>query len=57
MVYTQKDVNAYLRKINANDRDQYFVPLLAKRVIYRMLDVSLRYRYRREEQKAKRYRN
>jgi hypothetical protein len=53
MVYTQKDVNAYLRKINANDRDQYFVPLLATRVIYRMLEeLSLCYRYRREEQKA-----
>ncbi|RYD58705.1 MAG: hypothetical protein EOP56_03710 [Sphingobacteriales bacterium] len=53
MVYTQKDVNAYLRKINANDREQYFVPLLAKRVIYKMLEeLSLCYRYRREEQKA-----
>jgi hypothetical protein len=53
MVYTQKDVNAYLRKINANERDQYFVPLLAKRVIYKMLEeLSLCYRYRREEQKA-----
>lgn len=53
MVYTQKDVNAYLRKINASDKDQYFVPLLARRVIYKMLEeLSLCYRYRREEQKA-----
>lgn len=53
MVYTQKDVNAYLRKINAKEKEQYFVPLLAKRIIYKMLqELSLCYRYRREEQKA-----
>lgn len=53
MVYTQKDVDAYLRKINANDREQYFVPLLQKRIIFKMLEeLSLCYRYRREEQKA-----
>ena len=53
MVYTQKDVDAYLRKINARDREQYFTPLLAKRVIYKMLEeLNLCYKYRREEQKA-----
>lgn len=53
MVYTQKDVDAYLKKINATDREQYFAPLLTKRVIYKMLEeLSLCYRYRREEQKA-----
>lgn len=52
-VYTQKDVDAYLRKINANERDQYFTPLLAKRVIYKMLEeLALCYRYKREDEKA-----
>jgi hypothetical protein len=53
MVYTQKDVDAYLKKVNAADRELYFNPLLTKRVIYKMLEeLSLCYRYRREEQKA-----
>jgi hypothetical protein len=53
MVYTQKDVDAYLRKINASDRDQYFAPILAKRVIYKMLEeLALCYRYKREDEKA-----
>ncbi len=53
MVYTQKDVDVYLRKINANDRDQYFTPILARRVIYKMLEeLALCYRYKREEEKA-----
>ncbi|OJW84896.1 MAG: hypothetical protein BGO69_10140 [Bacteroidetes bacterium 46-16] len=53
MIYTQKDVDTYLRKINAHDRDQYFTPLLSKRVIFKMLEeLSLCYRYKREEAKA-----
>ena len=53
MVYTQKDVDAYLRKINATDREQYFTPQLAKRVIYKMLEeLNLCYKYKREEDKA-----
>lgn len=53
MVYTQKDVDSYLRKINANDRDLYYTPLPVKRIIYKMMEeLSLCYRYRREEQKA-----
>ncbi len=53
MVYTQKDVDAYLRKLNAADREQYFTPLLTRKVIYKMLEeLSLCYRYRRDEQKA-----
>jgi regulator of sirC expression with transglutaminase-like and TPR domain len=53
MIYTQKDVDTYLRKINANDREQYFAPLLSKRVIFKMLEeLSLCYRYKREEEKA-----
>ena len=53
MVYTQKDVDVYLRKINANDRNQYFTPILARRVIYKMLEeLALCYRYKREDEKA-----
>lgn len=53
MVYTQKDVDVYLKKISAANKDEYFVPLLARRIIYKMLEeLSLCYRYRREEQKA-----
>jgi hypothetical protein len=53
MVYTQKDVDAYLKKLNATDREEYFTPLLTKRVIYKMLEeLALCYRYMREEAKA-----
>lgn len=53
MVYTQKDVDSYLRKINATDKELYFTPLLSKRIIFKMLEeLSLCYRYKREEQKA-----
>ncbi|MBL7718483.1 MAG: hypothetical protein JNL72_06595 [Flavipsychrobacter sp.] len=53
MVYTQKDVDTYLRKINATDRESYFAPLSSKRVIFKMLEeLALCYRYKREEQKA-----
>jgi hypothetical protein len=53
MVYTQQDVNTYLKKINANDKDQYFKPLDAKRVVYKMLEeLVLCYRYKREDDKA-----
>jgi hypothetical protein len=52
-VYTQKDVDTYLKKINANDRDSYFTPLLSKRIIYKMLEeLCLCYKYTRDEQKA-----
>ena len=53
MVYTQQDVDAYLRKINADDPDIYFSPLLTKRIIYKMMEeLALCYRYLREDQKA-----
>ncbi|PZF72442.1 transglutaminase family protein [Taibaiella soli] len=53
MVYTQKDVDTYLRKINANDRENYFAPLGTKRIIFKMLEeLALCYRYKREEGKA-----
>lgn len=52
-VYTQKEVDAYLRKINANDRGEYFEPLSSKRVIFKMLEeLALCYRYKREDAKA-----
>jgi hypothetical protein len=53
MIYTQKDVDNYLKKINAGDRELYFNPLSNRRVIFKMLEeLSLCYRYRREDHKA-----
>lgn len=53
MVYTQKDVDVYLKKINAEDKDKYFTPLTSKQVIFKMLEeLSLCYRYKRDDQKA-----
>jgi hypothetical protein len=53
MIYTQKDVDSYLRKINAHDRENYFNPLSVKRIIFKMMEeLALCYRYRRDEQKA-----
>ncbi len=53
MVYTQKDVDTYLKKINATDRETYFKPLEAKRVIFKMLEeLMLCYRYKRDDEKA-----
>ena len=53
MVYTQKDVDTYLHKINAEDKDSYLNPLTNKRIIWKMMEeLSLCYRYKREEDKA-----
>lgn len=53
MVYTQKDVDTYLRKINATDKEAYMAPLQSKRVIFKMLEeLALCYRYKREDVKA-----
>jgi hypothetical protein len=53
ITYTQKDVDSYLKKINAYEREFYFSALPARQVIYKMMEeLSLCYRYRREEQKA-----
>ncbi|MEZ5018189.1 MAG: transglutaminase family protein [Flavipsychrobacter sp.] len=53
MVYTQADVDAYLKKINAKDSETYFTPLTNKQVIFKMLEeLSLCYRYNRDDQKA-----
>lgn len=53
MVYTQKDVDTYLKKINATDREAYFKPLEPKRIIFKMLEeLMLCYRYKRDDEKA-----
>ena len=53
MVYTQKDVETYLRKINAQPKDAYFAPLPTKQIIFKMMEeLCLCYRYRREDSKA-----
>lgn len=53
IVYTHNDVNTYLKKINATDREAYFKPLDTKRVIYKMLEeLALCYRYKHEEDKT-----
>ena len=53
MIYTHNDVDAYLKKINATERDNYFTPMLTKQIIYKMMEeLSLCYRYRREDHKA-----
>jgi regulator of sirC expression with transglutaminase-like and TPR domain len=53
VVYTQKDVEAYLKKINATEKDNYFTPVHTKKVILKMLEeLCLCYRYKKEDQKA-----
>ncbi len=53
IAYTPKDVEAYLKKINATDYESYFAPMLTRRIIYKMMEeLALCYRYRREEHKA-----
>ncbi len=53
MVYTQMDVDNYLRKLNATDTENYFAPLTSKRIIYKMMEeLSLCYSYLHEDRKA-----
>ena len=53
MAYTQNDVDTYLKKINAADKHAYMKPILTKKIIFKMMEeLSLCYRYRREDQKA-----
>ncbi len=53
VIYSQKDVDSYLKKINAMDRDMYLAPILNKRIIFKMMEeLALCYRYKREDQKA-----
>lgn len=53
MVYTQTDVNAYLKKINCEILPEYFTPLPAKTIIYKMMEeLAICYQYNNEEEKA-----
>lgn len=53
MVYTQNDVNAYLKKMKATESETYFKPLDTKQIIYKMLEeLALCFRYKREDDKA-----
>ncbi len=53
MIYTQTDVDAYLRKINSPVHNYYAAPLSPTRIIYKMLEeLSLCYRYQHEDDKA-----
>lgn len=53
MVYVQRDIDVYLKKINALDRQRKIMPLKSKRIIYKMMEeLCLCYRYRREDTKA-----
>lgn len=53
MVYTQMDVDNYLRKLNVTDTEEYFKPLNSRRVIYKMLEeLALCYNYLHEDMKA-----
>ena len=53
MVYTQKDVEVYLKKINAAKKEMYYAPLMPQKIIYKMLEeLSLCFRYKKEDLKA-----
>lgn len=53
MVYTQNDVEVYLKKIGAGHEEHFFQPLSNKEVIIRMLEeMALTYDYTNEEDKS-----
>ena len=53
IVYSQKDVDTYLKKINATDRELYLNPVMNKRIIYKMMEeLALCYHYLKEDTKA-----
>ncbi len=53
MVYTQNDVEMYLKKIKAGHEEQYFQPLTNKAVIIRMLEeMALTYDNAQQEDKS-----
>jgi len=53
MVYTQNDVEVYLKKIGAGHEEHFFQPLSNKEVIIRMLEeMALTYDYANEEDKS-----
>jgi regulator of sirC expression with transglutaminase-like and TPR domain len=54
MVYTQNDVEVYLKKIKAGHDEKYFQPLSNKEVVIRMLEeMALTYDYANEGDKSK----
>lgn len=53
MVYTQNDVEVYLKKINLGHQEQFFQPMSNKEIIVRLLDeMSQTYDYTNEPEKA-----
>lgn len=53
MVYTQNDVEVYLKKIKAGHEESFFQALTSKEVIVRMLEeMALTYDYANEEEKS-----
>lgn len=53
MVYTQNDVEVYLKKIRAGHEEKFFQPLSSKEVIARMLEeMALTYDYANEEERS-----
>jgi regulator of sirC expression with transglutaminase-like and TPR domain len=53
IAYTQKDMDLYLRKINAADREQNFQIMSTRQIVRKMLEeLSLCFSYRREDQNA-----
>ncbi len=53
IVFTQKDVDMYLRKIHAEKQEYYSLPLSNKRIIYKMMEeLAQCYRYCKQEHKA-----
>jgi len=54
MVYTQNDVEIYLRKIKAGHDESFFQPMSNPEIIVRMLEeMALTYNYTNQEDKAK----
>ena len=53
-IYTQADVNVYLKKLNAVDNMDYFEPLTNKQIIIQMLEeLATTYSFNKEEDKSK----
>lgn len=53
MVYTQNDVDVYLKKINAGNSEGYFEPMDNRAILCRMIEeLSLSYEYSNEPDKA-----
>lgn len=53
MAYTQKDVDTYLKKINATDKEAYYTPSDSKEIILQLLqELALCFKYTNNETKA-----